>query len=104
MTKHIYIYSPLSSAVRDKAAFRRGVARLKKLGHEVEVDGAALASHMRFAGDDETRVAAIHRAAASGADARADLPRRRTASPASCRRSTTRHWPKPWSAAHSLWG
>ncbi len=67
MTKHIYIYSP-SSAVRDKAAFRRGVARLKKLGHEVEVDGAALASHMRFAGDDETRVAAIHRAAASGAD------------------------------------
>lgn len=64
---HIYIYSP-SSAVRDKAAFRRGVARLKALGHEVEIDEAALASHMRFAGDDETRVAAIGRAAASGAD------------------------------------
>jgi muramoyltetrapeptide carboxypeptidase len=51
---HIYIYSP-SSAVRDKAAFRRGVKRLQQLGHEVEIDEAALASHMRFAGDDATR-------------------------------------------------
>ena len=67
MKKHIYIYSP-SGAVRDKAAFRRGVARLKALGHEVEIDEAALTSHLRFAGDDETRLAAIHRAAASGAD------------------------------------
>jgi muramoyltetrapeptide carboxypeptidase len=64
---HIYIYSP-SSAVRDKAAFRRGVKRLKTLGHEVEIDEAALSSHLRFAGDDETRVAAVGRAAASGAD------------------------------------
>ncbi len=64
---HIYIYSP-SSAVRDKAAFRRGIKRLKALGHEVEVDEAALASQQRFAGDDETRLAAIGRAAASGAD------------------------------------
>ena len=65
--KHIYIYSP-SSAVRDKAAFRRGVKRLQALGHEVEVDADALAVHTRFAGDDATRLAAIHRAAASGAD------------------------------------
>lgn len=65
--RHIYIYSP-SSAVRDKAAFRRGVARLKALGHEVEIDETALSTHMRFAGDDGTRVAAIGRAAASGAD------------------------------------
>ena len=64
---HIYIFSP-SSAVRDKAAFRRGVKRLQALGHEVEVDDAALASHMRFAGDDATRIAAIGRAAASGAN------------------------------------
>lgn len=64
---HIYVYSP-SSAVRDKAAFRRGLRRLQALGHEVEVDEAALAVHMRFAGDDATRLAAIHRAAASGAD------------------------------------
>lgn len=64
---HIYIYSP-SSAVRDKAAFRRGVARLKALGHEVEIDEDALKSHMRFAGDDATRVTAVDRAASSGAD------------------------------------
>ncbi|MFM6986804.1 MAG: LD-carboxypeptidase [Hydrogenophaga sp.] len=64
---HIYIYSP-SGAVRDKAAFRRGVARLRQLGHEVEVDADALSRHLRFAGDDATRLAAIGRAAASGAD------------------------------------
>ena len=64
---HIYIYSP-SSAQRDKAAFRRGVARLRAMGHEVEIDTDALATQMRFAGNDATRLAAIHRAAASGAD------------------------------------
>ncbi|MFY7870749.1 MAG: LD-carboxypeptidase [Limnohabitans sp.] len=64
---HIYIFSP-SSAVRDKAAFRRGVRRLQAMGHEVELDPAVLASHMRFAGDDATRMAAIGRAAASAAD------------------------------------
>jgi muramoyltetrapeptide carboxypeptidase len=64
---HIYIYSP-SSAVRDKAALRRGVKRLQQLGHEVEIDEAALRGHQRFAGDDVTRLAAIGRAAASGAD------------------------------------
>jgi len=64
---HVYIYSP-SGAVRDKAAFRRGVRRLQALGHEVEVDADALARHTRFAGDDATSLAAIGRAAASGAD------------------------------------
>ena len=54
--------------MRDKAAFRRGVKRLQALGHAVEVDADALAVHTRFAGDDATRLAAIHRAAASGAD------------------------------------
>ena len=63
---HIYIYSP-SGAVRDKAAFRRGVKRLQSRGHEVEIDADALSSHQRFAGDDDTRLAAIGRAAASGA-------------------------------------
>lgn len=67
MKKHIYIYSP-SSAVRDKASFKRGIKRLKTLGHDVEIDEAALAKFQRFAGDDETRLAAVHRAAASGAD------------------------------------
>lgn len=64
---HIYIFSP-SSAVRDKAAFRRGIKRLKAQGHEVEVDESALDTHMRFAGDDATRIASITRAAASGAN------------------------------------
>ena len=67
VSKHIYIYSP-SGAVRDKAAFRRGIKRLQALGHQVEVDPDALCSVQRFAGDDATRVQAIHRAAASGAD------------------------------------
>ena len=64
---HIYVYSP-SGAVRDRAAFKRGVRRLQTLGHAVEVDPDALASWQRFAGDDATRLAAIERAAASGAD------------------------------------
>lgn len=67
MSKHIYIYSP-ASAVRDRAAFRRGLRRLKALGHHVELDPGALHHHMRFAGTDEDRLAAIERAAASGAD------------------------------------
>lgn len=65
--KHIYIYSP-SSAVRDKASFKRGVKRLQTLGYEVEIDEAALSKYQRFAGDDATRLAAIDRAATSGAD------------------------------------
>jgi muramoyltetrapeptide carboxypeptidase len=67
MKKSIYIYSP-SGAVRDKAAFKRGVRRLEAAGYDVEFDADALSSHMRFAGPDEVRLAAIHRAAASGAD------------------------------------
>lgn len=54
--------------MRDKAAFKRGVRRLQALGHEVQIDPAALDSVQRFAGDDSARVAAIHRAASSGAD------------------------------------
>lgn len=64
---HIYIFSP-SSAVRDKAAFKRGVKRLEALGHQVEIDADALSVSMRFAGSDEIRLSAISRAAASGAD------------------------------------
>lgn len=65
--KHLYIYSP-SGAVRDTAAFKRGVQRLKLLGYDVEVDPDALKSSQRFAGDDAVRLAAIARAAASGAN------------------------------------
>ena len=64
---HIYIYSP-SGAVRDKAALRLAVKRLTRLGHDVELDPDALSTDQRFAGDDDTRLLAISRAAASGAD------------------------------------
>ena len=64
---HLYVYSP-SGAVRDKPGYRRAIKRLKALGHEVEVDESALMSHQRFAGDDDARLQAIARAAASGAD------------------------------------
>ena len=64
---HIYIYSP-SGAVRDKAALRRAVKHLAKQGHDVELDPDALSSEQRFAGDDDTRLLAVARAAASGAD------------------------------------
>jgi muramoyltetrapeptide carboxypeptidase len=67
VTQSIYIFSP-SSAVRNTAAVKRGIARLKAMGHRVELDPAAFATHMRFAGDDETRLAAVERAAKSGAD------------------------------------
>jgi muramoyltetrapeptide carboxypeptidase len=64
---HIYIFSP-SGAVRDKAALRRAVKHLAKQGHDVELDPDAMSSKERFAGDDETRLLAMARAAASGAD------------------------------------
>ncbi|HTH77708.1 MAG TPA: LD-carboxypeptidase [Ramlibacter sp.] len=67
MKQRIYIFSP-SSAVSDKSVIRRGAKRLEALGYEVELDEAVFARDMRFAGDDDTRLAAIHRAAASGAD------------------------------------
>ena len=64
---HIYVFSP-SGAVFDKVGFRRAVKRLQAQGHEVEIDPDALSRHQRFAGDDDTRLAAIARATASGAD------------------------------------
>jgi muramoyltetrapeptide carboxypeptidase len=63
----IYIYSP-SSTILEKSAFRRGVRRLKHLGYDVELDSDVMARDTRFAGDDATRLRAIGRAAASGAD------------------------------------
>ena len=64
---HIYIYSP-SGALRDKTALRLALKRLRKLGHDPELDPDALSTDQRFAGDDDARLLAISRAAASGAD------------------------------------
>jgi len=60
------LFSP-SGVVAQRAVLRRAARRLGTLGFDVSIDESALARDERFAGDDETRVAAIHRAAASGA-------------------------------------
>jgi len=56
------LFSP-SGAVARAAALRRAVRRLAALGFDVTVDEAALARHQRFAGDDDARLAALHRVA-----------------------------------------
>ena len=58
----LVLYSP-SGIVARRATVRRAVRRLAALGYGVEVDESAFARHQRFAGDDETRLAAIHRVA-----------------------------------------
>ncbi|WP_119354949.1 LD-carboxypeptidase [Azohydromonas sediminis] len=56
------LFSP-SGAVARAAPLRLAVKRLTALGFDVHVDEAALARHQRFAGDDDTRLAAVHRVA-----------------------------------------
>lgn len=42
---------------------KRAAKRLSQLGFEVSIDADALSRHQRFAGDDATRLAALHRIA-----------------------------------------
>ena len=56
------LFSP-SGAVAQPGALRLAAKRLAALGFQVAVDEAALARHQRFAGDDATRLAALHRVA-----------------------------------------
>ena len=42
---------------------RLAARRLRELGFDVSVDASALARHQRFAGDDDLRLAALHRVA-----------------------------------------
>jgi muramoyltetrapeptide carboxypeptidase len=58
------ILSP-AGIVMKAAPLRLAARRLAAHGFEVTVDEAALAKHQRFAGDDEVRLAAIHRVARS---------------------------------------
>jgi len=60
----LVIYSP-SGVLVNGTALRRAERRLKALGFDVAVDASALAKQQRFAGDDEVRLAAIHRVAAA---------------------------------------
>jgi len=63
----LQLFSP-AGVLRSFAPLRRAAARLGRLGFEVEIDPAAVAKAQRFAGDDETRLAAIHRVAAARPD------------------------------------
>ena len=56
------LFSP-SGVAAEPARVRRAARRLAGLGFEVRVDEAALARRQRFAGDDDVRLAAIHRVA-----------------------------------------
>jgi muramoyltetrapeptide carboxypeptidase len=58
------LFSP-SGVVARKTPLRLACQRLSRLGFEVSVDEAALARHQRFAGDDEVRLAALHRVASA---------------------------------------
>lgn len=52
-----------AGVIAKSAAVKLAAKRLGALGFEVEIDESALARHQRFGGDDETRLAAIHRVA-----------------------------------------
>ena len=56
------LFSPAGVLVNAKAV-RLAAKRLRALGFDVETDAAALVKQLRFAGDDEARLDAIHRVA-----------------------------------------
>ena len=58
------LYTP-AGVVAKAAPLRLAARRLQALGFEVTVDEAALARHQRFGGDDDVRLAALHRVARS---------------------------------------
>ena len=60
----LVIFSP-SGVVARPPALRLAARRLGVMGFEVGLDEAALARHQRFAGDDDVRLAALHRVAAA---------------------------------------
>lgn len=62
MTNSLTLFSP-SGVVLKAAPVRRAAKRLHKLGFEVSLDESALARFQRFAGDDDARLAALHRVA-----------------------------------------
>lgn len=64
MNESLLLFSP-SGVVLRPPLLRLAARRLGALGFEVAIDEAALACHQRFAGDDDTRLAAVHRVAAA---------------------------------------
>jgi muramoyltetrapeptide carboxypeptidase len=63
-TASLVLFSP-AGVLRSAVPLRRAAKRLGRLGFDVDVDPDATARAQRFAGDDETRLAAIHRVAAA---------------------------------------
>ena len=61
------LFSP-AGALRSVLPLRRAARRLEAAGFSVSIDEAASAREQRFAGDDEARLAAIHRVAAAAPD------------------------------------
>ncbi|UUX94683.1 LD-carboxypeptidase [Aquabacterium sp. J223] len=66
MTTALCIFSP-AGVVADARSLQRAARRLRGLGFDVRRDPSAAARHQRFAGDDEARLAALHRVAEAGA-------------------------------------
>ena len=56
------LFTP-AGVVPKAPALRLAARRLKALGFDVSLDDSALARHQRFGGDDDTRIAALHRVA-----------------------------------------
>jgi muramoyltetrapeptide carboxypeptidase len=56
------LFTP-SGVLAKAEPLKRAAKRLGRLGFEVEIDADALSRHQRFAGDDATRLAALHRIA-----------------------------------------
>jgi muramoyltetrapeptide carboxypeptidase len=58
----LIIHSPAGVVAR-ATSVRQAARRLKALGFDVSVDESALLKHQRFAGEDDARLAALHRVA-----------------------------------------
>jgi muramoyltetrapeptide carboxypeptidase len=57
------LFTP-AGVLKAATPLRRAAKRLAGYGFDVQIDEAALARHQRFAGDDDVRLAALHRVAA----------------------------------------
>ena len=60
----LLLFSP-AGVLRSVVPLRRAAVRLGRLGFTVSIDEAAALKTQRFAGDDEARLAALHRVAAA---------------------------------------
>lgn len=61
------LHSP-SGVVARASELTRALRRLRKIGFDAQLDEAVRARHQRFAGDDDVRLAALHRVARDGRD------------------------------------